>query len=157
MSGTVGGKSIHKDIVTYSVFEQSPSPTPDITKVLTSFIGELKSLVNPLISLLTQVISSLLNKKKMNNNSYTNQSFSIILFNANGLKNHVNEVQTVLYDKRIDITLITETHFTKHSYISIPGYSLFKSNHPDGTAHGGVALIIKSNLKFHSFTCHCPP
>lgn len=39
------------------------SPTPDITKVLTSFIDELKSFVNPLISLLTQVISFLLNKK----------------------------------------------------------------------------------------------
>jgi exonuclease III len=91
----------------------------------------------------------------MNNNSYTNQSLSIILFNANGLKNHINEVQTVLYDKRIDIALITETHFTKHSYISIPGYSLLRSNHPGGTAHDGVALIIKSNLKFHSLTNFC--
>jgi len=45
---------------------QSPlSPTPDITKVLTSFIDELKSLVNPLISLLTQVILSLLSQKKL--------------------------------------------------------------------------------------------
>jgi exonuclease III len=91
----------------------------------------------------------------MNSNFYTNQSLSIILFNANGLKNHVNIVQTVLYDKRIDIALITETHFTKQSYISIPGYSLLKSNHPDGTAHGGVALIIKYNLKFHSLTNFC--
>lgn len=41
------------------------------------------------------------------NNSYTNNSLSILLFNANGLKNHVNELQTVLFDKRIDIALIS--------------------------------------------------
>lgn len=45
-------------------FQSPPPPSPDITKVLTSFIDELKSLVNPLISLLTQVISSLLSQKK---------------------------------------------------------------------------------------------
>jgi hypothetical protein len=86
------------------------------------------------------------------NNSYTNNSLSILLFNANGLKNHANELQTVLYDKRIDIALISETHFTKYSHISIPGYYLLKSNHPDGTAHGGAAILIKTNLKFHPLT-----
>lgn len=100
-------------------------------------MDELKSLTKPLIALLTQVITSLLNKK--NEYSYTNNSLSIILFNVNGLKNHVNQLQSVLFDKRIDITLISETHFTKHSYITIPGYSIIKSNHPDGTAHSGAA------------------
>jgi len=84
------------------------------------------------------------------NNSYTNNSLSIILFNANGLRNHVNQLQSVLFDKRIDIALISETHFTEYSYISIPGYSLIKSNHLDCTAHGGAAILIKSNLKYYS-------
>jgi len=56
----------------------------------------------------------------------------------------------VLFDKRIDIALITETHFTEYSYISIPNYSLIKSNHPDGTAHGVAAILMKSNLKYYS-------
>jgi len=85
------------------------------------------------------------------NNSYINNS-SILPFNANGLKNHVIELQTVLSDKRIDIALISEIHFTKYSHISIPGYYLLKSNHPDGTAHGGAAILIKTNLKFHPLT-----
>jgi hypothetical protein len=55
----------------------------------------------------------------------------------------------MVYDKRIDIVLITETHFTKYSYIFIPGYVLLKSNHPDSTAHADVAILIKSKLKFH--------
>jgi len=84
------------------------------------------------------------------NNSYTNNSLSIILFNANGLKNHVNQLPSALFDKRIDIALISETHFTLHAYISIPGYSLIKFNHPDGTAHGGTAILIKSNLKYYT-------
>jgi len=50
------------------------------------------------------------------NNSYANNS-SILLFNSNGLKNRVNELQTVLFDKRIDIALILETHFTKYSHL----------------------------------------
>jgi len=62
----------------------------------------------------------------MTNNTFTNQSFTILLFNANGIKNHVNELQFVLHNKRIDIALITETHFTQNSYIYISGYKLIK-------------------------------
>lgn len=40
-----------------------PLPTPDINSLMASFVSELKTLINPLISLLTQVISSLLAKK----------------------------------------------------------------------------------------------
>lgn len=62
------------------------------------------------------------------NNSATNKSLLVLQFNANGLKNHVNILQNVLYDKRIDIALITETHFTKYTHIFIPGYQLIKAN-----------------------------
>jgi len=40
-----------------------PPSTPDINSLMSSFVSELKSLINPLISLLTQVISSLLARK----------------------------------------------------------------------------------------------
>jgi len=62
-----------------------------------------------------------------NNNSVTDNSLLILQFNANGLKNHAFELETVLNNKRIDIALITETHFTKYSYIHIPGYTLIKT------------------------------
>ncbi|VVC42849.1 Hypothetical protein CINCED_3A018788 [Cinara cedri] len=42
----------------------------------------------------------------MINNSPTLNSIIIALFNANGLKNHVNELQAVLYEKRIDIVIL---------------------------------------------------
>ena len=58
------------------------------------------------------------------NNLATNKSLLILQFNANGLKNHINEIQNVLYRRRIDIALITETHCTKYSNFHIPGYIL---------------------------------
>lgn len=45
----------------------------------------------------------------MINNPHSNKSLLILLFNANGLKNHIIEIQSVLQNQRIDIALITET------------------------------------------------
>lgn len=81
-------------------------------------------------------------------NSFTSQSLAILMWNANGLSNHRNELITVLNDKRIDLALISETHFTSHTKFSIPGYNIITSNHPDNTAHAGAAIIIKSSLLY---------
>lgn len=45
--------------------------------------------------------------------------------------------------------MISETHFTKKSYFKIAGYNVYYTNHPDGTAHGGTAVLIKSKIKHH--------
>lgn len=82
------------------------------------------------------------------NSSATNNSLLILQFNANGLKNNTYELQTVLHNRRIDIAIITETYFTKYSHIFIPGYKIIKTNHPDNTAHGGVAILIKNSLYY---------
>lgn len=91
----------------------------------------------------------------MNNNIFTDKSLSIIFFDANGLKNHVNELQITLYNKRVKIALITKTHFTQYSHINIPRYKLIKTNHPDNTAHGGVAIFIKTTLVFQVLPSFC--
>lgn len=70
------------------------------------------------------------------------------MWNANGLSNHRNELITTLNEKRIDLALISETHFTTHTKFSIPGYNIITSNHPDNTAHAGAAIIIKSSLLY---------
>lgn len=90
----------------------------------------------------------MINSHNKNSNSVTNNSLLILQFNANGLKNHAHELELLLNNKRIDIALITETHFTKYSNIFIPGYKLVHTNHPDNTAHGGVAIYIKSIISF---------
>lgn len=52
-----------------------------------------------------------------------------------------------IHEKRTDIALITETHLTPHSKFYIPGYKIYRTDHPDKTAHGGTAILIKQSLK----------
>jgi len=111
-------------------------------------------MINQLIALLTKVISSLLDKKKMTNTA-TNKSLLVLLFNANGLKNHLLELQSVLNNRHIDIALITETHCTPYSHIHIPGYRLHKVNHTDNTAHGGVTILVKYSIIHQSLPSVC--
>jgi hypothetical protein len=42
--------------------------------------------------------------------------------------------------------LISETHFTDRSYFNIPKYFTYSNNHPDNTAHGGTAILIKKTI-----------
>jgi len=50
------------------------------------------------------------------------------------------------YIKKIYILLISETHFTTKSYFKIPHYNTYCTNHLDGTAHAGTAVIIKETI-----------
>ena len=88
---------------------------------------------------------------------------NIVLWNSNGLGQHVLELKTFIYRNSVDILLISETHFTQKSYVSIPNFTIFNTNHPDNTAHGGTAIIIKKtqlnvlNLKVsEKITCKLP-
>ena len=67
----------------------------------------------------------------------------IVLWNANGLAQHVEEVKNYIQNQKLDIMLISETHFTKKNYFKIPNYTISDTQHPHGTARGGTAIIIK--------------
>jgi hypothetical protein len=56
--------------------------------------------------------------------------------------------------KNIDIALISETHFTPRSHLTIPGYQVYLKCHPDGTAHAGTATYMKKNLSHHPLTSY---
>jgi len=80
-------------------------------------------------------------------NRYTNiNSLNIFLWNASGLKNHEPELLHLFIKKNIDIGLITETHCTPTSKNFFPGYNVYRADHPDGTAHGGSAIIISTKI-----------
>jgi len=57
------------------------------------------------------------------------------------------QTRTDTVPNNIDILLASETHFTDRTVLKIPQYSLYHSNHPDGTAHGGAAIIIRTALQ----------
>jgi hypothetical protein len=73
----------------------------------------------------------------------------IALWNANGLAQHRQEVQLFITQHKLDILLISETHFTDNNYFKIPNYSTYCTNHPDNTAHGGSAVIIRNTIKHY--------
>lgn len=75
---------------------------------------------------------------------------SILLWNANGVRNHTNELTILLQDRQIDIALLTETRLTKRRNLYIPGYSTYRTDHPDSRAHGGAAIIIRKSISHHN-------
>ena len=76
-------------------------------------------------------------------------NYKIVLWNANGLTQRRHEIEIFLITEKIDILLISETHFTSKSYFSIPGYNCYHSLHPDDRAHAGTAIIIKKSICHH--------
>lgn len=78
----------------------------------------------------------------------------IVLWNANGLSNHKLELQNFLQMHKIDIALISETHFTNKTVFKIPHYKVYHIPHPDNTAHGGAAVIIRNAVAHHELIHH---
>lgn len=72
-----------------------------------------------------------------------------MLWNANGLSQHTVKVKTFIQNQKAEIMLISETHFTTRIYIKIPNCTIYDIQHPDGTAHWGTAIIIKTGIEHH--------
>ena len=68
---------------------------------------------------------------------------------------HIQEVRAFLVQRNIDIFLISETHCTDMSYIQIPNYSVYCTNHPSKTAPGGSAVIIKNYIAHSTNPIYC--
>jgi exonuclease III len=73
----------------------------------------------------------------------------LVIWNANGLAQNVEEVKHYTRTHQVDIILISETHFTSRCYFKIPNYTVYDTRHPDGTVHGETAIIIQNGLKHH--------
>jgi exonuclease III len=71
--------------------------------------------------------------------------------NANGFCHHAQEVRLFIQTLDLDMLLVSETHFTERSHISIPNYTIYRAAHPDKTAHGGTAVIIRQKLKHYAY------
>lgn len=71
------------------------------------------------------------------------------MWNINGLLSSKKEVQSHITVNKLDIMLISETHMTHNKVFTLQGFKVYSTNHPDGTAHGGTAVIIKNSIKHH--------
>lgn len=80
---------------------------------------------------------------------HTKYNYKIAMWNANGLHQHSQEIKAFILNQNIDIMMVAETHFTERNYINIPNYKVYSTNHPDGKARGGTAIIIRDNIRHH--------
>jgi hypothetical protein len=71
----------------------------------------------------------------------------IAAWNINGLTPNKSDVEILIKEHNLDIVLVSESHCTAASNIIIQGYNTYLTNHPDGTAHAGTAIIIKKSIK----------
>jgi len=81
-----------------------------------------------------------------------NSTLKIMSWNANGLLQHQQELQAVLDTEKVDVCLISETHFTKQSFIKFRGYKVYHTIHPANSAKGGSAVIIKETIHHYEET-----
>ncbi|CAH2106652.1 unnamed protein product [Euphydryas editha] len=56
---------------------------------------------------------------------------------------------TTPHNDIIDAFRETETHFTNSNHVNISNYNIYTTNHPDGTAHGGTAVVIRSSIEHY--------
>jgi exonuclease III len=77
------------------------------------------------------------------------RTIRIAEWNANGLLNHKIKLMQFLPNNKIDVLLVSETHFTDRTVLKIPSYTIYHCNHPDGTAHGGAAVLIRTALQHY--------
>lgn len=70
-------------------------------------------------------------------------------WNANGLLQNLHKLEISLKNERIDIRLLSETHFTRETFIKMKGYQIYHTIHPSNKASGGTAVIIKDNMKHY--------
>lgn len=68
---------------------------------------------------------------------------------TNGLSKHQKELQVVIDIEDIDVCLLSHTHLTNQSEITLKGYKVYHALHPTDKGRGGSAVIVKQNIKHH--------
>ena len=76
-----------------------------------------------------------------------NYNLRIATWNANGLLSKIHELELFLWNEKIDVCLISESHLTKQSIIRFKGYKVYNTLHPSNVARGGSTILIKESIK----------
>ena len=79
----------------------------------------------------------------------TDSTLQILTWNANGLRQRTQEIETLLKIKYIDIALISEAHITHKDQLKILGFKTYWTSHPSGRARAGTAILVKANINHH--------
>jgi Endonuclease-reverse transcriptase len=77
------------------------------------------------------------------------KDINILNWNANGIKTQTNLFTNYIQKHQIHISCITETHLAINEQFRIPGYTIYRQDRRSRVASGGVAMIIKNQIKHH--------
>lgn len=75
--------------------------------------------------------------------------FKLCQWNCRSAIANKNDLENLLANENIDVALLSETWFKPNKYINFTGYNVIRIDRPDG--YGGVAILLKSNIKFKEF------
>lgn len=70
---------------------------------------------------------------------------SLLLWNANGLRNKIDELTEFITQQEPDIVAINETHAKPSYRLKIPDYNIFRTDRIDRTG-GGSAIYVRKDL-----------
>lgn len=76
-------------------------------------------------------------------------SLKIATWNLDGLSANKEQVEAFLNTHNVDILMVSESHLKDNYIIRIQNYNIYTTNHPDGTAHAGSAIVVRSTIKHH--------
>ena len=68
-----------------------------------------------------------------------------ITWNANSIKNKIHELEIVINELKVDVIGLCETKLNSQYKLKVPGFKVYRADR--NSSSGGVALIIKNNLK----------
>lgn len=71
----------------------------------------------------------------------------LVNWNANGIKSKRSTLVEFLSRHKIDIASITETHLKDSETFKINGYKIYRNDRKHIHSSGGVAILIKNNIK----------
>ena len=88
-------------------------------------------------------------------NKTTTNKLKIAHWNANGLRNKIEQLKNFIYEHNIDIMLINETKFTSRNNCNIQGYKTLRADRiSTGTKNpgGGIAIFVKNGIPSSEIT-----
>ena len=96
--------------------------------------------------------------------SNSSQSFSICHWNHNSISAHnlikVSLLKTYIATDKLDVIYLSEPHLDSSisnddENLEIPGYDLFRADHPSNTKRGGVCIYYRNSLPIKILNIQC--
>lgn len=73
----------------------------------------------------------------------------LVNWNANGIKSKKSSLMEFITRHKIGIVCITETHLKDHETFKLNGYNIYTKDRDVIHSSGGVAILIKKNIKHY--------